>query len=104
MAGIEASKNIPYPNVLFGLGIKHVGSTVAKVLCKNFNTIDKLATATYDDLIAIDDIGPKVAESVMKYFNDEENKNLIARLKNTGLQLESDEEVKDSDKLVAYLL
>ncbi len=98
LAGIEASKNIPYPNVLFGLGIKHVGSTVAKVLCKNFNTIDKLATATYDDLIAIDDIGPKVAESVMKYFNDEENKNLIARLKNTGLQLESDEEVKDSDK------
>ncbi len=98
LAGIEASKNIPYPNVLFGLGIKHVGSTVAKVLCKNFNTIDKLATATYDDLIAIDDIGPKVAESVMKYFNDEKNKNLIARLKNTGLQLESDEEVKDSDK------
>ncbi len=98
LAGIKASKSIPYPNVLFGLGIKHVGATVAKVLCKNFNTIDKLSAATFDDLIAIDDIGPKVAESVINYFGDEDNKILVTRLKNKGLQLESDEDIKDSDK------
>ncbi len=99
LAGIEASKNMPFPNVLFGLGIKHVGATVAKVLCKNFNTINKLASATFDDLVAIDDIGPKVAESVINYFKDEDNLKLIEGLKLTGLTLESAEQVNDSEKL-----
>ncbi len=98
LAGIEASKNIPYPNVLFGLGIKHVGATVAKVLCKNFNTIDKLANASYEDLVSIDDIGPKVAESVQNYFKDEDNLNLIERLKQTGITLEIEEQINDSEK------
>ncbi len=99
LAGIEASKNIPYPNVLFGLGIKHVGATVAKVLCRNFNTIDKLASATFDDLIAIDDIGPKVAESIINYFKDEDNLRLVEGLKIKGLTLEIEEQVNDSEKL-----
>ena len=98
LSGIEASKNIPFPNVLFGLGIKHVGATVAKVLCKNFNNIDKLSSASMEELVAIDDIGPKVAESVINYFSDEDNKNLIERLKGTGLQLETEEKTTDSDK------
>ncbi len=99
LAGIEASKNMPYPNVLFGLGIKHVGATVAKVLCKNFNTIDKLASATFEDLVAIDDIGPKVAESVINYFKDEDNLKLIEGLKLKGLTLESEDQINDSEKL-----
>ncbi len=98
LAGIEASKSIPYPNVVFGLGIKHVGATVAKVLCKNFISIDKLASASLEELTAIDDIGPKVAESVLNYFNDEDNRVLIQRLKNAGLQLEGEEVQKSGEK------
>ncbi|MGQ1783836.1 NAD-dependent DNA ligase LigA [Saccharicrinis sp. GN24d3] len=96
--GISRSKEVPFSNVLFGLGIKHVGATVAKTLTKKFNTIDKLAAATLEELTEVDDIGPKVAESVIAYFADHENQAMISRLKNTGLQLESEEQKESEGK------
>lgn len=96
--GIQSSKSIPFPSVLFGLGIKHVGATVAKTLTRKFNTIEKLSEATLEALTAVDDIGPKVAESVVKYFADEENQQMIARLKNAGLQFESEEHLTSEGK------
>ena len=96
--GIEKSKQAPFPNVLFGLGIKHVGSTVAKTLTRKFNTIDKLASAIEEELIAIDDIGPKVAQSVITYFSDNDNKELINKLKLTGIQLEQEEVIESEGK------
>ncbi len=92
ISGIEKSKQAPFANVLFGLGIKHIGATVAKTLTKSFHTIDKLMNATFEELIAIDDIGPKVADSLIQYFSDDENKQLISRLKVAGLNFESESE------------
>ena len=100
--GINASKNVPFANVLFGLGIKHVGATVAKTLTQKFNSIDRLASATLEELTAVDDIGPKVAESVISYFSDEDNQKLIERLKNTGIQLESEEKAETQGKFTGY--
>ncbi|TLX74378.1 NAD-dependent DNA ligase LigA [Labilibacter sediminis] len=98
LQGIEKSKQIPYANVLFGLGIKHVGATVAKTLSKNFNSIDKLSSSTLDELVCIDDIGPKVAKSVQSYFSDPDNQQLISKLKVAGLQLETEEEIIQEGK------
>ncbi len=98
LKGIEQSKQIPFPNVLFGLGIKHVGATVAKTLCQHFNTIDELAAAPEEELVSISDIGPKVAHSVVTYFNDEDNLKMISRLKDSGLQLSQEAIENKSDK------
>jgi len=89
--GIEKSKLAPYSNVIFGLGIKHVGATVAKTLTKNFKNIQLLSSASNDELVAIDDIGPKVAESIISYFNDVDNKQLVEKLILAGLQFENAE-------------
>lgn len=88
--GIAKSKEVPFPNVLFGLGIKHVGATVAKTLTKKFHTIDRLANATLEELTEVDDIGPKVAQSVITYFANSENRAMITRLKDAGLQLQGE--------------
>ncbi len=96
--GIAQSKQVPFANVLFGLGIKHVGATVAKTLTKTFNTIDKLANATLDELTALDDIGPKVAQSVIGYFADPDNRALVERLKTAGLRLESEAPTQSNGK------
>ena len=100
--GIQKSKETPFPNVLFGLGIKHVGATVAKTLTKKFNTIAKLSDATLEDLTAVDDIGPKVAESVILFFQDIENQQIIERLKDAGLQLESEEQITNEGKFTGF--
>lgn len=96
--GIAQSKQVPFANVLFGLGIKHVGATVAKTLTKTFNTIDKLSKATLDELTALDDIGPKVAQSVIDYFADPDNRALVERLKTAGLRLESEAPTQNDGK------
>jgi len=88
--GIEKSKTIPFSSVLFGIGIKHVGATVAKTLTQKFNNIELLSKATKEELIETDDIGPKVAESITNFFSDEENTDIINRLKENGIQLESE--------------
>ncbi len=85
--GIEKSKDIPFEKVLYGIGIKHVGETVAKKLVKNFNTIEELQKATVEELVNVEDIGVKIAESIVAYFQNPENLLMIERLKSYGVQL-----------------
>ena len=89
LIGIEASKNIPFERVLFGLGIRYVGETVAKVLAKHFKTIDAISIADAETLVAVDEIGEKIAESVVLYFSKQKNIDLVTALKNSGLQFVS---------------
>lgn len=86
--GIEASKQIPFERVLFALGIRYVGETVAKKLAKHYKTIDAIANATIEDLVSVDEIGGRIAESVQEFFLSEEHKLIINRLKSFGVQLE----------------
>ena len=99
--GIEASKQIPFERVLFGLGIRYVGETVARKLAKQFKTIDALAEASEETLVAVDEIGARIAQSVVSFFSEEANQDLIKRLKDYGLQLELDASVLENqtDKL-----
>lgn len=90
--GIEASKQVPYERVLFALGIRFVGETVAKKVAKAFRSIDALATATLNELIHVDEIGEKIAQSILLYFSNEQNRMLVERLRQAGLKLEADEE------------
>ncbi|MGB0916020.1 MAG: NAD-dependent DNA ligase LigA [Flavobacteriales bacterium] len=89
--GIEASKTIGFPRVLFGIGIRFVGQTVAKKLAKHFKTIDALMAASHEELVAVDEIGDRIAESVILFFSDERNREIVHRLKNHGLQFEIEE-------------
>ncbi len=93
--GIEASKNIPYQRVLFGLGIRYVGETVAKKLAAKFKTIESLMSATYEELMLVDEIGERIAVSIIEFFAEEKNRNLMQRLKEAGLQLENFELEKE---------
>ena len=90
--GIEASKEVPFERVLFALGIRFVGATVAKKIAKSFNDIDELENANLKKLINIDEIGEKIAQSILTYFANPLNRELIERLKSTGLQLYRREE------------
>lgn len=90
--GIAHSKEVPYERVLFALGIRFVGETVAKKVAKAFRSIDALAAANLDALIHVDEIGLKIAQSIISYFADEKNRELVERLRNAGLKLEADEE------------
>ncbi len=87
-AGIEASKQVPFPRVLFALGIRYVGETVAKKLAAAFRSIDALAAATLDQLMAVPDIGESIAQSVCAYFAKPEHQQLVERLRGYGLQME----------------
>ena len=91
ITGIENSKKIPFEKVLFGIGIRFVGETVAKKLAKHYQSIDKLQQATVEELIQVNDVGIRIAESIVKFFSNESNVLLINRLKQYGLQLQVDE-------------
>jgi DNA ligase (NAD+) len=91
---INESLKVPYNRVLFGLGIRHVGETVAKTLAKEFPSIDELINADPDRLTAVNEIGPKIASSIKSYFNDSENKEIIRRLKSYGLQFTGEKSEK----------
>ena len=101
ISGVEISKTVPFARVLFALGIRFVGETVAKQLAKYMKTIDNLSDASFESLIEIDEIGDKIAGSIINYFKKEKNIDLINSLKEAGLKFE--EEVSssppDSDKL-----
>lgn len=99
--GIERSKEVPYERVLFALGIRFVGETVAKKVAKAFRSIEALASTNLDDLIHVDEIGEKIAGSIIQYFANEKNRILVKRLRQSGLKLEADEEDLSgySDKL-----
>ena len=86
--GIEGSKQVPFERVLYAIGIRYVGETVAKKLAKHYKSIDDLAKATLIDLVTVDEIGMRIAESVGDFFNSEENQIIVERLKNFGVQLE----------------
>lgn len=86
--GIEASKQIPFERVLYALGIRYVGETVAKKLAKHYRSIDGLANASLMDLILVDEIGERIAQSVRDFFDNEENRQLVERLKGYGIQME----------------
>lgn len=90
--GIARSKEVPYERVLFALGMRFVGETVAKKVAKAFRSIDALAAANLDALIHVDEIGLKIAQSIISYFADEKNRELVERLRSAGLKLEADEE------------
>jgi len=91
--GIEASKQISFERVLFAIGIRFVGETVAKKLAKHYKSIDALANATIQDLEKVDEIGIKIAESVVAFFASEANVKTINRLKKYGVQLEVSAEI-----------
>lgn len=99
--GIEQSKQVPFERVLFALGIRFVGETVAKKLAKAMHSIDKLAAATLDELIQLDEIGGKIAQSILNYFANEANRDLIEHLRRAGVQLALTEETlsAQTDKL-----
>ena len=98
--GIEKSKTIPFERVLYALGIRYVGETVAKKLAKHYKSIDAIGQASIMDLILVDEIGDKIAQSVVQFFENQENITIIDRLKQYGVQLESGaDDVLLSDKL-----
>lgn len=99
LAGIEASKKIPFERVLFALGIRHVGETVAKKLAKHFKSIQNLKKASYDELISVDEIGEKIAISIQQFFLNQENQKIVEKLIEKGLQFES-----DSNDIISNLL
>ena len=92
MAGLEASRQVSFERVLFALGIRFVGETVAKKLARSIKNIDTLMTATKEELMAIDEIGEKIAESIIHFFSSEKNRELVERLKAAGLKMEMDAE------------
>lgn len=99
--GIEKSKKVPFESVLFALGIRYVGETVAKKLAKHYKNIEALSQATIMDLVLVDEIGERIAQSVVDFFENQENRNLIERLKKYGVQLELTNQIENSsDKFV----
>ena len=107
--GIELSKKIPFEKVLFALGIRFVGETVAKKLAKHYKSIDNLMSSSFEDLITVDEIGDRIAQSIVDFSNDLRNIQLVDRLKTVGLQLEISKEIlknqteKLKDKIFRYI-
>jgi len=90
--GLQASTQVPFERVLFSLGIRFIGETVAKILVKSFKTIDALLAATLDELTQVNEIGSRIAQSITDWFSIEDNRILIDRLRNVGLQFEMSED------------
>ena len=101
LLGIEASKNAPFENVLFALGIRYVGKTVAEKLAKHFKTLNHLEQASFEELIEVPEIGERIAQSVLDFFSDSDNRDIVYELKEAGLQFElvEEETVKESEAL-----
>jgi DNA ligase (NAD+) len=97
--GLKASLEVPFERVLFALGIRHVGETVAKKIAKSVKNIDNLLQASYEDLIAIDEVGDKIALSIIGHFRDEKHRLIVEKLKAKGIRFEVEEVQNDSDKL-----
>ncbi len=88
--GIEVSKKKPFHKVLFGLGIRYVGETTAYKLAIHFGLLSSLKSATFDELVEVDEVGERIAQSIVDFFSNEKNQNLIQRLEDAGLNLKSD--------------
>ena len=100
LEGIIESKKIPFERVLYGLGIRYVGETVAKKLAKHFESIDNMLNTSFDELILVDEIGEKIANSILEFASDNDNIQIINKLKKNGVRFEID----DSDKNVSSIL
>ena len=98
---IEASKEIPFERVLFAIGIRYVGETVAKKIAKAFRSIDRLAVASFEELIATEEVGEKIANSIIQFFASEKERAIIEKLKLAGLRMEIGEE---EGQMNSYLL
>ncbi len=96
---IEESKKVGFERVLFALGIRYVGETVAKTLAKAFGSMDRLSNASREELIAVDEIGDRIADSILEHLANPDNFSLIVRLMNAGLQFEIQKEEKLSESL-----
>lgn len=96
---IENSKKIPFERVLFGLGIRYVGKTVAEKLAQHFVTIDRLMNASFDEIVQVHEIGDRIAESIVAYFSDAENLQMVNALKNSGLSFEVEQKEGTDDTL-----
>ncbi|NVO18365.1 MAG: NAD-dependent DNA ligase LigA [Bacteroidetes bacterium] len=97
--GISSSKTIPFSRVLFALGIRYVGETVAKKLASHFHTMEALSTASFEELLQVEEIGEKIAASLVDYFGNPKHIEIIQRLKDVGIQFEQEEAAILSDKL-----
>lgn len=104
LAGIEASKSVAWPRVLFALGIRMVGETTAKKIAKRFTSIDSLQWATHEQLCDIEDVGPQIADNIIAYFNDIRNLEILERLREAGLQMQLSEEELHLSAPVSSLL
>ena len=90
LTSIQESKKVPFERVLYALGIRHVGETTAKSIAKHFGDIDAIASADIETLLTVDDIGGIIAESIYSYFRNDENLEIISRLKAAGLNFKAD--------------
>lgn len=90
--GINKSKQIPFEKVLFALGIRFVGETVAKKLAKHFKTIDHLISADFETLVSVDEIGDRIAQSIIDFLSNSASLTLVNRLKKVGVQMSISEE------------
>ncbi|MEE4215574.1 MAG: NAD-dependent DNA ligase LigA [Bacteroidales bacterium] len=100
IASIEKSRTAPFNRVLYALGIRYVGETVAKTLAKHFSSIDELAEAEYEKLLNIPDIGDKIANSIINYFRSANNRQVIGRLKDYGVNMKSGEPGKQESAIL----
>ena len=96
---IRLSKQVPFHRVLFGLGIRFVGETTAKQLADHFRSLDRLMTASREELLETEEVGGKIADSILEYFADEQNQQIIHRLREAGLQFVAEERRRASDAL-----
>lgn len=90
IASIKKSLEIPFPRVLFGIGIRYVGETTAKKLAQHFESLEAIMNATTDDLLAVDEVGERIAASIKEFFSIPKNRDIVSRLREFGLQLQVD--------------
>ncbi len=95
---IKESKHVPFPKVLYALGIKYVGESLAKKLATRFKSIDNLRDASYDELIAMNDVGEQIAKSIIQYFNKDSNNQIIEKMKNSGVKMYIEEQELPAEK------
>jgi len=100
LSAIEKSKETPLPRLIFALGIRHVGEEMAEILAKEFHSINELANASRERLMFVPTVGPKIADSIITFFRQEENRRIINRLKEAGVRLE-EEAIKPQELLLA---
>ncbi len=102
MDGVEASKNVPFDRVLYALSIPFVGETVSRKIARAVRSIDNLMTMSREELVALDDVGPRIADSIIEFFAYEPNLKLVQRLRAAGVQMSlPEEDLSDHTDLLA---